>query len=260
MASAIGPDIIADGLVLSIDPASLRTNPSSGGTALNNFAGTTGIGGTVVNGTTSANMVTLDGTNDYITIASSLGGSVTSAELSPPYATFSIWFRAHAGSFSGSNICSLISRGNYNNSGGFFIHMQRGTSGQCMVNATFSYSPSSSYTFQGTNYYEANPFGEWNNATVTVDSNIKLYLNGVLKQTVARSYTEIIYGNGTINTSGDTDLRFCTALAYAPTLDQGVSGSWRPFNGDFGLGLMYNKVLTEAEVIQNYNAQKNRFI
>ena len=256
MASAVGPDIIADGLVLSIDPASLRTNPSSGGTALNNFAGNSGIGGTVINGTTSADIVTLDGTNDYITIA----GSVTNAELSPASATFSIWFRAHAGSFSCSNICSLISRGNYNNSGGFFIHMQRGGSGQCTVSATFSYSPSSSYTFQGTNYYIANPFGEWNNATVTVDSNIKLYLNGVLKQTVARSYTEIMYGNGTINTNGDTDLRFCTALSYAPTLNQGVGGSWRPFNGDFGLGLMYNKVLTGDEVIQNYNAQKKRFI
>ena len=256
MATAIGPDIIADGLVLSIDPASLRTNPSSGGTVLNNFAGTSGIGGTVVNGTTSANLVTLDGSNDYITIE----GSKTNAELSPPSATFSIWFRAHVGSFSNNNICSLISRGNYNNSGGFFMHMQRGSSGQCTVNATFSYSTSTSYTFQGTNYYTANPFGEWNNLTVTVDSNIKLYLNGVLKQTVARSKNEIIYGNGTINTNGDTDLRWCSALGYAPTLDQGASGSWRPFNGDFGLGLMYNKILTGDEVIQNYNAQKNRFI
>lgn len=256
MASAVGPDIISDGLVLSIDPASLRTNPSSGGTALNNFAGTSGIGGTVINGTTSASLVTLDGTNDYITIA----GSKTNAELSPASATFSIWFRAHVGSFSGSNVCSLISRGNYNNSGGFFIHMQRGSSGQCTVSAQFSYSKTSSYSYEGTTYYVANPFGEWNNLTVTVDSKIKLYLNTVLKSTVSRSYTEIIYGNGTINTSGDTDLRWCSSLGYAPTLDQGTGGSWRPFNGDFGLGLMYNKVLTEAEVVQNYNAQKHRFI
>ena len=256
MASAVGPDIIADGLVLVLDPASRRCNASAGGTLLTNNAGNSGINGAVVNGTTSANVVSLDGSNDYITV----GGSVTNQELSPASATFSIWFNATVGGFSGSNICSLISRGNYNNSGGFFMHMQRGGSGECTVNATFSYSPSSSYTFQGTSYYVANPFGEWNNVTVTVDSNIKLYVNGVLKQTVARSYTEIMYGNGTINTNGDTDLRWCSSLGYAPTLDQGAGGSWRPFNGDFGLGLMYNKVLTTAEVVQNYNAQKRRFI
>ena len=256
MASAIGPDIVTDGLVLSIDPASTRTNPSSGGTALNNFAGTSGIGGTVVNTTTSADIVTLDGTNDYITIA----GSVTNQELSPQVATFSIWFKADAGSFSNTNICSLISRGNYNNSGGFFIHMQRNSStGACQVSATFSYSKTTSYTYEGTSYYAVNPFGEWNNITVTVDGNIKLYANGVLKETKTRSVDTIIYGNGTINTSGDTDLRWVSALGYAPTLDQGSSG-WHPFDGDFGLGFMYNRVLTEAEVVQNYNAQKLRFI
>ena len=38
MASAIGPDILTDGLVLSIDPASKRCNASSGGTLLTNLA------------------------------------------------------------------------------------------------------------------------------------------------------------------------------------------------------------------------------
>ena len=253
MATAIGPDILTDGLVLSIDPASKRCNASSGGTLLTNLA-LSGTSSSVINGTTSESVVSLDGSNDFINVNS----SVTSTALSPSIATFSIWFKADD-TYSNGNTCSLISRGNYNNSGGFFIHMSN-SNGDCRVNATFSKSTTSSYSFEGTSSYVVNPFGEWNNITVTVDDNIKLYANGVLKQTVVRSVNTIIYGNGTINTNGDTDLRWVSALGYAPTLEQGSSGTWRPYNGDFGLGFMYNRVLTEAEVAQNYNAQKSRFI
>ena len=253
MATAIGPDILTDGLVLSIDPASKRCNASSGGTLLTNLA-LSGTSSSVINGTTSESVVSLDGTNDFINVNS----SVTSTALSPGVATFSIWFKADD-TYSNGNTCSLISRGNYNNSGGFFIHM-RNSSGNCAVNATFSKSTTSSYSFESTATHVVNPFGEWNNITVTVDHNIKLYANGVLKETKARSVNTIIYGSGTINTNGDTDLRWVSALGYAPTLEQGSSGTWRPYNGDFGLGFMYNRVLTEVEVAQNYNAQKSRFI
>tara|TARA_R100000541_G_scaffold15083_1_gene24507 strand:+ start:74 stop:838 length:765 start_codon:yes stop_codon:yes gene_type:complete len=254
MATALGPDIITDSLVLSIDPASKRCNASSGGTLLTNLA-LSGTSSSVVNGTTSESKVVLDGTNDYITV----NNSVTSPTLSPAVATFSIWFNPDVGSYSNGNHCSLISRGNYNTSGGFFIHMRK-NSNVCQVNATFSYSTTNSYTFEGTSYQTVNPFGEWSNITVTVDSTIKLYFNGVLEQTASRSCPDIKYGNGNINTNSDTDLRWVSSLGYAPTLEQGAGGHWRPYNGDFGLGLMYSRILTAAEVLQNYNAQKSRFI
>ena len=102
MASAIGPDIVTDGLVLSIDPASKRCNATSGGTLLSNLA-LPGTSSSVINGTTSESVVSLDGTNDYIHV----NNSVTSTILSPQVATFSIWFKADAGSFSNDNICSF---------------------------------------------------------------------------------------------------------------------------------------------------------
>ena len=248
-----GPRIITDGLVLSIDPSSKRCNSASGGTSLTNLA-LYGTSSSVVNGTTSESIVSLDGVNDYITVNS----SVTNATLSPAVATFSIWFKADD-TYSSGNTCSLISRGNYNNSGGFFIHM-RNSSGNCQVWATFSKSTSSSYQFEGTSAITINPFGEWNNVTVTVNDTISLYTNGILSATKVRTVSNIIYGNGNINTSGDTDLRWVSSLGYAPTLEQGSGGTWRPFNGDFGLGMMYNRVLMADEVLQNYNAQKSRFI
>jgi len=248
-----GPKIVTDGLVLSIDPASKRCNSASGGTILNNIA-LPGTYSTVINTTTSESIVSLDGVNDYIRVTD----SVSNTTLSPTLATFSIWFKADD-TYSSGNRCSLISRGNYNNSGGFFIHMQN-SGGNCQVYATFSKSTTSSYQFETTSTITINPFGEWNNVTVTVNDTISLYTNGILSATKARTVSEIIYGDGNIGTNGDHDLMFVSSLGYAPTLEQGAGGTWRPFNGDFGLGMMYNRVLAADEVSQNYIAQKSRFI
>jgi hypothetical protein len=136
----------------------------------------------------------------------------------------------------------------------------KNNSGNCQVYASFSKSSSSSYQFEATNSITINPFDQWNNVTVTVNNVISLYTNGVLATTTTRTVPNIIYGNGNINTSGDTDLRWVSSLGYAPTLEQGSGGTWRPYNGDFGLGFMYNRILTAEEVLQNYNAQKSRFI
>jgi len=247
-----GPKIVTDGLVLALDAGSKKSNIGTGNT-LNNLA-LNGSTASVVNGTNSNNTITLDGTNDWIGV----NNSVTSTILSPSVATFSIWFRAND-TYSSGNTCSLISRGNYNTSGGFFIHM-RNSSGNCNVSATFSYSTTNSYTFEGTSNYDVNPFGQWNNIVVSVDDTIKLYTNGTLRQSRARSVSNIIYGNGTINTNGDTNLAILSSLGYAPTLDQGAGGTWRPYNGDFGSMFMYNRILSAEEVLQNYNATKSRFI
>ena len=251
MALHHNPRIVTNGLVLALDAADINSYARTGST-LNNL-GTAGGTASVVNGGPSGTVISLDGTNDWIGV----NGSVTSTALSPAIATFSIWFRAND-TYSSGNTCSLISRGNYNNSGGFFIHM-RNASGNCNVSATFSYSTTSSYSFEGTSNFNINPFGQWNNVTVTVNDTIKLYTNGELRQSVSRSVSEIIYGNGTINTNGDTNLAFVSSLGYSPTLDQGAGGTWRPFNGDFGNGMMYNRILSDDEVLQNYEAQKTRF-
>ena len=247
----VGPNISTDGLVLALDAGSKKSNIGTGNT-LNNLA-LNGSTASVVNGTNSNNIITLDGTNDWIGV----NNSVTSTILSPSVATFSIWFRAND-TYSSGNTCSLISRGNYNRSGGFFIHM-RNSSGNCNVSATFSYSTTNSYTFEGTSNYDVNPFGQWNNIVVSVDDTIKLYTNGTLRQSRARSVSNIIYGNGTINTNGDTNLAILSSLGYAPTLEQGAGGTWRPYNGDFGSMSMYNRILSAEEVLQNYNATKSRF-
>lgn len=254
MALYHSPRIITDGLLLAIDAADINSNTTVGGTTLANLA--TGGGSPVVaNGVTSQGIVTLDGSNDYI----SVNGSNTSSTLSPANATFSIWFRPSSAVLN-SRANSLISRGNYNTAGGFFIHMFTNTvSGNSpSVSATFSHSTTTSYSHNGTSGYSLAGFNVWSNVTVVCDAQISLYINGIHKETANRSnsVSNIIYGNGAINTGGDTNLILCSPLSYVPVYSDGY---WEPYKGDFGNFQMWDRRLSPTEITQNYNAQKSRF-
>lgn len=254
MALSHSPKIVTDGLVLCLDAGDPKSNSGDGTTLTNRALSNTTA--TITNGTASGGVISLDGTNDYINV----NGSETNATLSPDVATFSIWCRPVDWSGTGGYASSLISRGNYNTAGGFFIHLKdSGSPKYPVVQATFSHSTTTSYTYNTSNYGTLNGWGNWVNVAVSVDDNIKVYVDGVLQSTTARDVSTIIYGTGEIGSGGDTHLRFCSTLSYSPTLDQGTGGYWRPYLGDFGNGLMYNRVLTANEILQNFNATKARF-
>lgn len=253
MAFSNGPVIVRDGLVLSMDAFDRNSNVTIGGSSLVNTAGTGGSPVTA-NGVTSANIVSLDGTDDYIVVNSSIDSSV----LSPSVATFNIWFKPSSAVLNG-RANSLISRGNYNTAGGFFIHMFTNTvsSNTPSVSANFSFSTTTSYSYNGTSNYNLRGFNVWSNITVVCDSLISLYVDGIFKESANRSsVSNIIYGNGAINTGGDTNLVLLSALSYVPTLSNGY---WEPYKGDFGNFQMWNRRLSDAEVLQTYNALKSRF-
>jgi hypothetical protein len=99
-------------------------------------------------------------------------------------------------------------------------------------------------------------FNTWNNVTVVCDDYMSLYVNGVLKENTARNASTIIYGNGAINTGGDTNLVLCSPLSYVPVYSYGY---WEPYKGDFGNFQMWNRRLSSSEITQNYNTLKSRF-
>lgn len=254
MAQHFSPKIPTDGLLILLDAADRLSNPSSGGSTLYSVAGISGANGTVANGSTGVNTVPIDGTNDYI----SLNDTISSATLSPQHATFNIWFKPSSQVLNG-RANSLISRGNYNTAGGFFIHMFTNTvsSNQPTVSCSFSYSATNAYAHNGTNTaLLTKGFDKWNNVTVTIDQRIKLYVNGELQQDSGRSVAEIVYGNGAINTGGDTPLRLLTPLSYVPVYSDGY---WEPFKGEFGCFQMWNRTLTNEEQFSLYKMQKVRF-
>lgn len=205
--------------MLALDAAN-PTSYISGSTAWNDLSGNW-FSGTLVNGPTfdsgNGGSIVLDGSNDYITI----NNSVTSQILSPSVATFTMWLRAND-TFSNGNQCSIISRGNYNTSGGYFIHLIK-SSGNCQVVASFSYSTINSYSFNSTGGVTID-WWIWDQITVSVGDNIILYVNGVQRSSATRLVSSIIYGNGTINTNEDTNIVLCSSLSYSPTLNQGSGG------------------------------------
>lgn len=252
MALYEGPNSVNSGLLVALDAANRNSNVTIGGTSLVNIANTGGSP-IVANGITSTNTVPLDGVDDYIYI----GNSISSATLSPAFATFSIWFNPSS-AVGDSRANSLISRGNYNTAGGFFIHMFTNTvSGNSpSVQASFSFSTTTSYSYNSTSAFSLRGFNVWSNVTVVCDNLISIYIDGVFKETVSRNYPTIVYGNGAINTGGDTDLVLVCGLSYVPTISNGY---WEPFKGDFSNFQMWSRRLTTSEIQQNYNATKGRF-
>lgn len=252
-----GPQIATSGLIFSSDPAESISYPGSG-TVLQNTAGDGSL--TLTNGPTfstdNIGSIVIDGTDDYMQVTN----SVSSAALSPSVATFSIWVSPD-GTGMAAKTCSLISRGNYNTSGGFFIHMAYGTivNNAPTVQATFSYSSTTSYSFDGTSYYALpGRFNGWSNVTVAVDSTVSLYINGELKENKSRSNSAstIIYGAGSIGTGGDTNLTLCSTLSYVPAY---TDSNWQPYKGKASAFQMWNRRLSQTEITQNFNALRGRF-
>jgi hypothetical protein len=81
-------------------------------------------------------------------------------------------------------------------------------------------------------------------------SSIKIYYNGVL---------ETLTGNATISQWNGLSFQSINPFrvgTYTAGNNTSVSG---PMNGKLGLTQVYHRVLSESEVLQNFNATKSRF-
>ena len=101
---------------------------------------------------------------------------------------------------------------------------------------------------RGNNYY-AN--GIWNNVTAVFDDNylnLMIYINGVLETTS---------NNG--SSSGAPFLNVSTSTSYFNIGRRTVGGGGEYFTGEIGQVLVYGKILTAAEVLQNFNATRKTY-
>jgi hypothetical protein len=220
------PTTITDGLVLYLDAANPDSYPGTGTTWFDLL----GISnGTLTNGPvyTQSNQgyFTFDGSND--------GVSLSGSNLSVNQMTISSW-----------NFSS-----NYAHNGFMFEKTTNGS-----VNTQYSLF----YNNDNTIYYRTYGLtttdqtintttagvvnNQWNNVVATYNgSQKKIYVNGVLVS------TQSVTGTVTQNTTG---------AAYV-----GIYGSFAgyPFNGRISQTLVYNRALSDAEVLNNYNAVKDRY-
>ena len=231
-----GPHIVTDGLVLALDAANTKSYPGTG-TTWSNLA-TTSNNGTLTNGPTfsSANggSIVFDGSNDYTSLPSNFFAY-------PSLTTFTInlWFKS-------------------NQSTGGTIFGQENT---ITPGLGTGYVPVIYLRSDGLIRVEPFWTGNLNNnilSTAALNDNVWHNIT-----TTFSSGTNQLYVNGVFITQR-TGL---TLTAYAATyyyfIGAGSAGGrslgTNYYNGNISNFLFYNRALTAAEVLQNYNATKSRF-
>jgi len=229
------PKIVTSGLIMYLDAADRNSYPGSG-TTWYDLSGNSS-NGTLVNGLQYSSLrggaLNMDGGDETITFSSSILNSTL------PSNSFTLISVVEA--------TNLV----YPRSAHPFSVQGNPTSGAkgWMVGEGISNSYMRIEASDGTNYTEGYAYIAAATSTIyhrvfTVDraSGVvtKYYVNGQLIGTVTAAYT-----TGTIYTAGNS-------------IQFGNNVGWR-FIGNIYQFQMYNKVLTPAEIQQNYNATKTRF-
>ena len=228
MAFHYSPKIVTDGLVLCVDAAN-RKSYAGHGTTINDLSGN-GRNGVLTNGptfsTTNAGTISFDGTNDKIILNDTLATAFTTL-----YWTTDIWFKINDG-YAGYDVM-------LGNGYPFQLYFHAGK-----IKAYLSSNaPSAAYFLSGMTSTQTLSVDTWYNL-IFVRSNTAYYyyINGALDKTSSSNTSVMAVGQnlqiGNLWTNNDT---------YA-------------WDGDISNVKIYNKSLSPIEVLQNYNATKNRFI
>ena len=228
-----GPDIITDGLDYLIDAGSTRSYIGTG-TTVNSLAGS--ATSTMYNGVGFQSGVAygtwrFDGVNDYIKTTDVLVSSPTSL-------TIGGWFKRNGNNGSYATVLHQSTDSSIGNSSYWFGMV-------ASTNKIVGTIGSNTGTVGGwgaglTDVTAA--VDVWYNVISTWDgSQVKTYVNGVLKKT----YNLTTYSNRTTPTR----------------VGASADGGGYLVNGDIAhVFVAENKHYSAAEVLQNYNAQKNRFL
>jgi hypothetical protein len=224
--------LITNGLQLYLDAGDVNSYPGSG-TSITDLS-VNGYTATLENGVgfdslDSGGAFTFDGGTSYINTNQSL----ESEEFS-----VGAWFKSSA-----SGIKMILSKevpaGNPWN---YRIWLNGGR-----IVADISQLPSFQASLQSslTNYNN----GNWYSVMFTRnDTNWHLYVNGIQIATRVDPYTGSITNNQALWFGRSA----FTASGSRPT------GSY-PYNGSLGEMIVYNRVLSSSEIIQNFNATKSRY-
>ena len=224
-----GPKIVTDGLVLALDTANPNSYPGSG-TTWNDLTPNKN-NGTLVNGPTfdSANggSIVFDGVNDYVNCGDNY--------ITKPTSNMSIsyWFK---GKSSNVNVSGIGTMGD-SPSRGYLLGPDDG-------DRILFFIPSSATNLISISYDLTINTSLWYNVVgvYSPSTYIKIYLNGVDVATNTTSIPSSLYMDNGIS------------------LKLGNRGDGVAFNGNISLFSLYHKTLSATEVLQNYNALKDRFI
>jgi hypothetical protein len=221
------PAIVTDGLVLNLDAGFTPSYPTTGTTWYDVSSG--GNNGTLTNGPTfnSANggSIVFDGSDDIVeTNYSGIGGG------NPR--TIICWIK-----MAQNKVQRFFSYGVNASSQKWVIRTND-------VNFTLRVENALGNYFSTDSQFRIDT-GNWVMCTVVYPGgnlhNCNVYVNNTL-------CTSMTGTNNTVNTSLDNNIRLGTSIFEG-----------QPLEGNMSIVQMYNRALTAAEVLQNYNATKSRF-
>ena len=237
----INNNIVTDGLVLSYDAAYKKSYPRSGttwidliGTNNATFEGSDGDNNTPQFQNTNLGVLNFDGVDDKIIIAPSTFTNFNEVSIS-------MWVKVLSND--GGYNCFFSSRNASNGndySTGINIDQGSGTSTSWAVTSVEGAGRIGGSSNQMTTSVD---FGVWTHLGVTIStSNIEVYINGQAQNSRSRNNIDM-------------------GLQYISIGSRYYSGAYRGYlNADIsGIQLYYNRVLSNTEVTQNYQAQKERF-
>jgi hypothetical protein len=219
--------IVTDGLVLYLDAGNVKSYPTTG-TTWTDLVGVNN--GTLTNGPTfnpsNGGSILFDGTNDTISVPDNAVLDFTgSVNL-----TSEVWINF--------NLYKDISIVNAKGDGGGQINAYNylfiGS------NSSFYFRISDGITSQNSPFIGKSnlPEGTWGHVVGVLDTtSIRLYLNGIEIGTATTR---------TINPNANNNPLY-------------ISGPTYSLNGKIAISRIYNRALSPAEILQNYNATKQRF-
>lgn len=238
MAVYAGPEIVTNGLVLALDAGNTQSYPGSGTT----WTDLSGLGnnGTLTNGPTFSSAdkgsIVFDGVNDHVLIA---GSTPTQLQGNPSFSVEG-WFKRNSSWTAGStwgiggDVSSLqgINSWNYNNTNEIAIDLwgrTTYTTGQTYSSTAWQHIV---WTYNGTSF---------------ATSNIIIYINQI-------AYT----GSGLTSLRGSpgTPAINANGIVIGRAGPQTANYYSAPLIANFRI---YSRVLTPAEVAQNFNALRGRF-
>jgi hypothetical protein len=223
MSYSFGKGIVTDGLVLYVDAGNDNSYPGNG-TAWTDLTGSNN--GTLTNGPTydsgNGGSIDFDGTNDYAELS---GTQNLNFPISTDSATFSIFLKF--------------------NSVGAWAGLFTKNRSSTWIGLWLASNNKVAFGTRGYNFYSTTTFttGNWYNIV------------GVQLANTSRK----IYINGTLEATETTNFGSTAATTENWMIGQATSKN-EYINGNVACASIYEKALTAAEVLQNYNALKNRFI
>lgn len=230
-----GPNIIQEGLVLSLDAGNVRSYPGSGATwfDVSGKGNHTTLNNGITRSTANNGTMVLDGSNDYIAAPSvnSLGGL--------PNHAFEIWVKTPglgSGKTIGGLICPDYGMISYIGGDGNVTYYLYST------DAGYPGSYVASIGTSGVNIFD----NKWHHIVCTRGDNLPahIYVDGILKVSSGNTGT---WSGTTIWSSMATQIGNNPNDAYYNLL------------GDIAIAKIYKKYLSASEILQNFNMTKTRF-